>query len=509
MLRQDEKKQAEDVERERYSPLPSEVMCDYNERMGMCSWEGVIQLREEDLWTRSCKTTPGNRRAQYARNARNTQAVLGISEEQMEELSPPGSDSGPSPGIQRVIAASLRHSRFFLPNPNFWHIYESSLRAAILKGCNEEPDPACPSTIFQHELDFGEGEVSRLFMIHSSVVFDLKSCQVIQHTTAMPIDALQSEREQRQKAETASKEAKAAEAAATGVLAMISHELRNTTQGIHTTASSMLDERVTEPQLRNLASTCNAQLAHLQRVLNDAFELGEMVSQPRAAVPHTPVSIHLVVSDAVWGMMDFALSSGVRLATTPQVSAAAAIFVDSHHAAISSALNNLISNSVRYTPRGGSISIGLEVDAECVTVLVHDTGYGIPEAVTTALLEANMGGSAQGAGIGLYVANQTLKRLANGVLILRSSSAVTGTVWCIALSRSSAAAEERQQNLNLQWKRQRPSFTLAAGMNGDVLPASHGGAIPVDVPANYDDVVNVAAEGAMQPRFGASADSSI
>ena len=190
----------------------------------------------------------------------------------------------------------------------------------------------------------------------------------------------------------------------------------------------------------------------------------------------------------------------MRLNATPQANAAVAVFVDSNHAAISSALNNLISNSVRYTPRGGSISVGLEVGAEQVTVVVHDTGYGIPEAVTTALLEANMGASAQGAGIGLYVANQTLKRLANGVLLLRSSSVATGTVWVIALARSAAVTEEElQQQAGPSQKRQKTSFTLGAGQSikADLASVFPGGVILVD----DDEMARRATEGAMASRY--------
>ena len=99
----------------------------------------------------------------------------------------------------------------------------------------------------------------------------------------------------------------------TNTVVQVSHELRNTTQGVHMTASTMLNEYATEAQLRDLAAICNAQLAHLRRALNGAFELGELVSQPRAAVAHKPVSIHLVVSDAVWGMTGTHLSLSLSL----------------------------------------------------------------------------------------------------------------------------------------------------------------------------------------------------
>jgi signal transduction histidine kinase len=41
--------------------------------------------------------------------------------------------------------------------------------------------------------------------------------------------------------------------------------------------------------------------------------------------------------------------------------------------------NNLVSNAVKYTPSGGSITISLSVSVDEVCVTVEDTGIGIPE----------------------------------------------------------------------------------------------------------------------------------
>ena len=86
--------------------------------------------------------------------------------------------------------------------------------------------------------------------------FDEKTGCIVSHNTALCIDSLKQERDQRMKAELKVKEAQAAEGAAYGAVAMVSHELRNCTQGISMTATTMMSETTSEPELRKLATTC-------------------------------------------------------------------------------------------------------------------------------------------------------------------------------------------------------------------------------------------------------------
>jgi signal transduction histidine kinase len=42
-------------------------------------------------------------------------------------------------------------------------------------------------------------------------------------------------------------------------------------------------------------------------------------------------------------------------------------------------LDNLVSNAIKYSPSGGTITVGGEVDEAYVTLFVRDEGIGIPE----------------------------------------------------------------------------------------------------------------------------------
>jgi two-component system sensor histidine kinase BaeS len=53
--------------------------------------------------------------------------------------------------------------------------------------------------------------------------------------------------------------------------------------------------------------------------------------------------------------------------------------VEGDRGQLEQALGNLLDNAIKFTPRGGTVSVGVGRDAEWVSVWVEDTGIGIPE----------------------------------------------------------------------------------------------------------------------------------
>jgi two-component system phosphate regulon sensor histidine kinase PhoR len=79
-----------------------------------------------------------------------------------------------------------------------------------------------------------------------------------------------------------------------------------------------------------------------------------------------------------------------------------------------SALSNLVSNAVRYTPAGGSITIRWQRSAEGATYSVSDTGYGIPSSHIARLTErfyrvsSSRSRGTGGTGLGLSIVKHVL-----------------------------------------------------------------------------------------------------
>jgi signal transduction histidine kinase len=214
------------------------------------------------------------------------------------------------------------------------------------------------------------------------------------------------------------------------------------------------------------------------------------VSDVNKKVDPVPVSVQTIIRNAVQGQANFATSSNIWLTATVEAQMCNC-YALTHEPSVDSGMNNLISNAIRYTLKGG-ITVGVEVDAaghgNGVRIIVTDTGSGIPLSRQKGLLEATVGATAQGAGIGLFTANQSIQRHANGRLELRGSEVGVGTVWCIHLLK--AACHDKQEPASKNAK-------LTTG-KADLKALFPGGLVLVD----DDPLARIATRGALVARYG-------
>jgi CheY-like chemotaxis protein len=100
-----------------------------------------------------------------------------------------------------------------------------------------------------------------------------------------------------------------------------------------------------------------------------------------------------------------------------------------------SAMSNLVSNAIRYTPPGGVICAGWSRSAEGVVFSVTDTGPGIAPDDQARLFHAfeqtATGANAGGAGLGLAISRQLAERM-GGTLSVRSAPGA-GSAFTVVL----------------------------------------------------------------------------
>ena len=107
---------------------------------------------------------------------------------------------------------------------------------------------------------------------------------------------------------------------------------------------------------------------------------------------------------------------------------------------------NLLGNSVKFTPAGGSISVSAHDEADQVVVTIADSGEGIPEE-ELALLFTDVWGSRAShkpvgsTGLGLYLCRRILD--VHGAMIHCSSNRGIGTTFTITLPASRRHSQTR------------------------------------------------------------------
>jgi len=102
-------------------------------------------------------------------------------------------------------------------------------------------------------------------------------------------------------------------------------------------------------------------------------------------------------------------------------------------------MNNLLSNAMKFTPKGGTIVVSLDVAAGKATIMVQDSGKGIPDSQLEDIFQRyyqldnqTKGKLNWGTGIGLYYARK-LAELHHGTLVAGNKEDEPGAVFTLSL----------------------------------------------------------------------------
>ena len=99
---------------------------------------------------------------------------------------------------------------------------------------------------------------------------------------------------------------------------------------------------------------------------------------------------------------------------------------------------NLLTNAVKYTPKGGSITVTLKNEEKFIAVSVADTGRGIPpedrERIFDKYYQTDKSHSKRGLGLGLAICKRIVQ-LCNGTLEVESEVGV-GSTFTVRLPKS-------------------------------------------------------------------------
>lgn len=154
-------------------------------------------------------------------------------------------------------------------------------------------------------------------------------------------------------------------------LAMISHELRNPLFAI-ANASAVLDSLATpDPVSAKARGMIRRQTEQLTRIVNDLLDIAQL-NAGKLILRQTRLDLGALVEKCVAGLASNHLFDRhlYEVRVVP-----AMVYGDS--ARLEQILTNLLTNSLKYTPAGGAVTIGVEtIDGDAV-LRVRDTGVGI------------------------------------------------------------------------------------------------------------------------------------
>jgi PAS domain S-box-containing protein len=222
-------------------------------------------------------------------------------------------------------------------------------------------------------------------------------------------------------------------------VALVSHELRTPLTSIIGYVDLVSDEEggpVTDDQ-RHFLDVIKRNSQRLLRLVGDLLFVAQ-VESGKLTLEAGPVDLAGVARDCLEAARPRADEKGIELALEADPVAG----FEGDRLRLAQLLDNLVSNAIKFTPKGGRVQIGVALRGEDAVVTVTDTGIGIPAAEQKRLFERFFRAESAtrlaipGTGLGLTISKAIAE--AHGGAITVASREGQGTTFAVVLPLAAA-----------------------------------------------------------------------
>jgi len=249
------------------------------------------------------------------------------------------------------------------------------------------------------------------------------------------------------------------------LLSMVSHELRTPltsidgfTRLIHERfltddliAKCNEETRPTIQRVKDRIAIVQENTSRLARLINDLLDFSRIERGRELEMHFARIELSYVIETVIATYQGAAMEKGLTLKYGGEVPLnAEELMVSGDADRLTQVLNNLVSNSVKFTPEGGNITIGTRKEGGKIELSVQDTGVGISEAQLSNIFEPfeQAGGTdakKSGTGLGLAIVKYIIDRHDGTVRVESEEDA--GSTFIITLSEYVKPEASKRQGI--------------------------------------------------------------
>ena len=246
----------------------------------------------------------------------------------------------------------------------------------------------------------------------------------------------------RKAAEQAASDLAAADHRKNGFIALLAHELRNPLAPIRSAVEVLRRSEPVSALVERTSVILLRQVTQLARLVDDLLDVSR-IGQDKLTLTRVAVDLRSVVCQAIETSGPVLELAGVELR---RVLPDAPICVHADASRLAQAIENVLNNAAKFTPRGGSATLTLERDGRHALIHIRDTGIGIEQARLTEIFDlfVQAGDSSRrqdGLGLGLMLARSLVERH-EGRITADSAGPGHGSQFTITLPVYAAAPDD-------------------------------------------------------------------
>lgn len=232
------------------------------------------------------------------------------------------------------------------------------------------------------------------------------------------------------------------------LLTVVSHELKTPLHSISGFVDIILMGKtgaLNELQ-RDFLSTVKQQSTQLQTMINDVLDFSRL-EYGQFRITTEPMLLEDIVRNVLRKFELIAQEQQVSLVN--QIAAELPPF-KADPARLEQVLTNLVDNAIKFTPKGGQVTLGAADHGAEIELWVSDTGVGIPPAEQARIFErfyqvaSDLGVKRRGAGLGLSICKHIVEL--HGGRIWVESETGRGSVFRVVLPKQMSEALDSRLN---------------------------------------------------------------
>lgn len=225
----------------------------------------------------------------------------------------------------------------------------------------------------------------------------------------------------------------------TDFIANVSHEIKTPLSVIHNYGVLLQSDKLSDEQRAEYAKAITSASRRLADLASNILRLNKLENQ-QVLLSSEKYDLSEQLCECLLSFEDIWEEKGINIETDIEEG----VFIVSDREMLSLVWNNLFSNAIKFTEKGGRVTLQLKSEGDRATVRISDTGCGISKEVGTHIFDKFYQGDTShataGNGLGLALVKRIID-ITSGEISVESELGV-GSTFTVSLSRGGATDGE-------------------------------------------------------------------